>query len=222
MDEIRRILIKARSKRRSVAPRTKARAHAAEDQTSSSEDSALSLNENEEAFPTFRESSTVEWIADTGASAHMTDQLHLFRGPLRRVEKRSVRVGGDIRLRIKGVGSAQVQTEGGVMNLSNVLYVPDLGVNLLSGNALCQKGLQGSFDKRALYMHDKKGSLVLKAVKQGGIYIVNRIAPDLGLSAFPIAVINANPDRVYRTNSVVRQSPELNTGGTSQISPAGV
>jgi hypothetical protein len=108
------------------------------------------------------------------------------------------------------------------MNLSNILYVPDLGVNLLSGNALCQKGLQGSFNKRALYMHDKKESLVLKTVKQRGIYIVNRIVSDLGLSAFPIAVINANSDRVYRTNSVIRQSLELNTGGTSQISPAGV
>ena len=109
------------------------------------ENNALS-NKDEEAFAINlrlpdRKSPLPEWIADTGASAHMTDQLHLFRGPLRRVEKRSVRVRGDIRLRIKGVGSAQVQTEGGMMNLSNVLYVPDLGVNLLSGNALCQKGL---------------------------------------------------------------------------------
>ena len=51
------------------------------------------------------------------------------------------------------------------MNLSNVLYVPDLGVNLLSGAALCNMGLQGSFDKQALYIHNKKGSLVLKAIK---------------------------------------------------------
>ena len=74
------------------------------------------------------------------------------------------------------------------MNLSNVLYVPDLGVNLLSGAALCNMGLQGSFDKQALYMHDKKGSLVLKAVKQNGIYIVNRIARGLQSVAFPASV----------------------------------
>jgi hypothetical protein len=73
MNEIQRILIKARSKRRSVALRTKARAHAAEDQTLSSEDSALSFNKDEEAFSVSRESPTIKWIADTGVSAHMTD-----------------------------------------------------------------------------------------------------------------------------------------------------
>jgi hypothetical protein len=66
------------------------------------------------------------------------------------------------------------------MNLLNVLYVFDLSVNLLSGNALCEKELHGSFDKLTLYMHDKKGRLILKTVKQGGIYIVNRIALNLG------------------------------------------
>jgi hypothetical protein len=53
-------------------------------------------------------------------------------------------------------------------------------------------------------MHNKKGSLVLKTVKQRSIYIVNRITSDLGLSAFPIAMINVNLNRVYRINSVVR------------------
>ena len=64
------------------------------------------------------------------------------------------------------------------MYLSNVPYVPNLGVILLSGTALCKKGLRGSFDRHALYSHDEKCSLVLKAVKQCGIYIVNRIAPN--------------------------------------------
>ena len=74
-------------------------------------------------------------------------------------------MGGNARLRIKRAGQVQIQTNGGVINLSNVLYIPNLGVNLLSGAALCNIGLQGSFDKQALYIHNKKGSLVLKAVK---------------------------------------------------------
>ena len=44
-------------------------------------------------------------------------------------------MGGNARLRIEGAGQVQLQTKGEVMNLSNVLYVPDLGVNLLSGAA---------------------------------------------------------------------------------------
>jgi hypothetical protein len=108
MDEIRKILTKARSKRRNLVPKAKAKAYAAEDQELSSENSTLSFNENEEAFSASRKSLTVKWIADTGASAHMTDQLHLFRGPLRKVERRSVKVRGDIKLRIREVEDAQV------------------------------------------------------------------------------------------------------------------
>lgn len=183
MDEIRKILTKARSDRRG-----KDRAHAAMDLELSSEDSAASSDEEITGARLECEPPSPQWIADTGATAHMTDQLHLFRGPLKMVGNKSVQVGGNTRLRIEGAGQVQVQTKGGVMNLSNVLYVPDLGVNLLSGAALCNMGLQGSFDKRALYMHDKNGSLILKAVKQNGIYIVNRIAKGLQSVAFPASV----------------------------------
>jgi hypothetical protein len=49
------------------------------------QDSALS-SADEEAFAEHPQESErkfpmQEWIADTGASTHMTDQLHLFRGP---------------------------------------------------------------------------------------------------------------------------------------------
>ena len=108
MDKIRKILTKARSKRRSLAPRAKAEAYAAEDQESSSEDSALSSGEDKEAFFISRESLIVEWIADTGALVYMINQLHLFRGPLRKVKRKSVKVRGDARLRIRGVEDTQV------------------------------------------------------------------------------------------------------------------
>jgi hypothetical protein len=51
------------------------------------------------------------------------------------------------------------------MNLLNVLYIPNLGVNLLFKTTLCEKSLWGSFNKLSLYIHNKKGSLILKAIK---------------------------------------------------------
>jgi hypothetical protein len=51
------------------------------------------------------------------------------------------------------------------MNLLKVLYVPDLGVNLFFKTALREKDLRGSFNKRALYIYNRKDSLILKAVK---------------------------------------------------------
>ena len=81
--------------------------------------------------------------------------------------------------------------KGEVINLLKVLYVPSLDINLLSGTTL--------------YIYNRKGRLVLKAIKQGGLYIVNRIVKRLKHSTFLTA---ASPNADYRTTSVVRQSPE--------------
>jgi hypothetical protein len=51
------------------------------------------------------------------------------------------------------------------MNLLKVLYVSDLGVNLLSETAFYEKSLRGNFNKRALYIYNRKDSLILKTIK---------------------------------------------------------
>jgi hypothetical protein len=51
------------------------------------------------------------------------------------------------------------------MNLLKVFYVPNLGVNLFFKTTFYEKGLRDSFNKRALYIYNRKGSLILKAVK---------------------------------------------------------
>jgi hypothetical protein len=78
-----------------------------------------------------------------------------------------------------------------VINLLNIFYIFNLKVNFLSGAALYKKELRNSFNKHALYMHNHKDSLVLKTVKQGGIYIVNRIIFGLEHSAFLIISVTA-------------------------------
>jgi hypothetical protein len=93
-----------------------------------------------------------------------------------------------------------------VINLLNILYISDLRVNLLSGAALYKKELRDSFNKHALYIYNRKGSLVLKAVKQGGIYIVNRIISGLRHFAFPIipvtaALIEKNTGYIFKYNT---------------------
>ena len=68
-----------------------------------------------------------------------------------------------------------------------ILYVPKLGVNLLSGKRMCKKGLQGSFDRHGLYMHDKDGKLVIEAPGKGGVYVVKHIAK--GLHEFALSAM---------------------------------
>jgi hypothetical protein len=101
-----------------------------------------------------------------------------------------------------------------VINLLNIFYIFNLKINLLFGAALCKKGLRGSFNKHALYIYNHKGSLVLKAVKQGGIYIVNRITSDLEHSAFPItsvtaALIEKNTGYIFRYNTAGVQQEKV-------------
>ena len=82
MGDVRAITRGARKSRRGLH---KTNTHTTVDVQTSSEDSALS-SAGEEAFAEHPQESErkfpmQEWIADTGASTHTTDQLHLFRGP---------------------------------------------------------------------------------------------------------------------------------------------
>ena len=117
-----------------------------------------------------------KWVADSGASSHMTDQLRLFSGPLTCIRRRTIKVGGG-RLYADHCGTVIMRDKGGnSIRLSDVLYVDKLGVNLLSGKRMCEKGLRGSFDQNGLYMHDQFGKLVVKATERGGVYVVEKIA----------------------------------------------
>ena len=87
-----------------------------------------------------------EWVADSDASSHMTDQLRLFSGPLNRIRRRQIKVGGG-KLYADYCGTVTMRDHrGNSVLLSSVLYVPKLEVNLLSDRRMCEKGLQGSFD----------------------------------------------------------------------------
>jgi hypothetical protein len=52
-----------------------------------------------------------------------------------------------------------------MINLLKGFYVFNLGVNFLFKTALCEKDLRDNFNKRALYIYNRKDSLILKAIK---------------------------------------------------------
>ena len=70
--------------------------------------------------------------------------------------------------------------------LVNVLYIPLLGVNLLSGRKLCQRGLIGYFNKHYLWLDDKQGNRVIQAKEYRGVYIVLAITQGFEETAFTI------------------------------------
>jgi hypothetical protein len=123
------------------------------------------------------------WAGDTGASSHMSDQPSLFRRIIK-IKRRIVRVGGG-ELYADWKGEAQVVCKDGSSTwLSDVLLVPNLGVNLLSGRRICAAGLKGRFNSRALCFKLGK-KIIIKATMDDGLYVVSHIADGYQETAFP-------------------------------------
>lgn len=152
------------------------------------------------------------WIADSAASTHMTDQRQLFSGPLTRIMRRTIKVGGGV-LYADYVGSVMlVDRHGNSIPLSSVLYVPKLGVNLLSGRQACKNGLKGSFDDRSLYLRDRHGKNILIAQENGGVYLVDKVEPTskhFALSSLEIAQQQVQPAKPALAYSEVNPQTEL-------------
>jgi hypothetical protein len=76
------------------------------------------------------------WVSDTGATAHMTNQRQLFRS-LAPVKRRTIKVGGG-KLYSWHIGVCELRVlSRRTILLKDVLFVPNLGVNLLSSRKIC-------------------------------------------------------------------------------------
>lgn len=128
-------------------------------------------------------STPANWVADTGASSHMTDKRNLFRGPLKRTPLTTIQVGGGF-LYSTQRGTVMMKAQDGTTGLlRKVLYVPKLGVNLIAAKRLCKEGLQGSFDDKNMYFRDKS-TVAVQATQKDGLYVVSHIASKYSGKAF--------------------------------------
>lgn len=122
---------------------------------------------------------STQWLLDSGASNHMTDQLSLFRGQLTKIMRRWIKVGGGF-LSSEYSGDVEVKDQEGCTLLLPALYVPKLGVNLISGDKLTKE-----FHLKGLLMHptftfvDQDWDPVLETTLSGGVYILKRILSTL-------------------------------------------
>jgi hypothetical protein len=125
-----------------------------------------------------------DWVADSGASSHMTDQPLLFRGPLIPIKRRTIRVGGGV-LYASQKGTVELQTQRGCGSvlLANVLLVPRLGVNLLSTRKICRHGLTGTFDDKKMYFN-LRNKTIMEAKQCDGLYVISKVARGYEETAF--------------------------------------
>ena len=108
----------------------------------------------------------------------MTDQLQFFRDSLIPTKKRTIKVEGG-RLYSDQCEKVTMRVTNEKSILTDVLYVPNFGVNLLFEKKLCVNDLKRNFDENGLYLHDSEGRQMLRASNRKRLYIVNKIAPQL-------------------------------------------
>jgi hypothetical protein len=131
-----------------------------------------------------------DWCSDSGCTAHMTDKPDLFRGPMIPIKRRAVKVGGG-RLYANFKGQVEMRVAGVSLILEDVLYVPGLGVNLLSSRKLCSEwNCLGIFNSSSMWFISEDKQVILQANVKEGLYIVSRIIPGkLGIEAAMIGLL---------------------------------
>jgi hypothetical protein len=87
------------------------------------------------------------WFVDSGSSRHMTEMRLVFLSVSKTGSNCHVKNGARTRHAVKGVGCVRFQLESGVsLEVDEVMYVPELKVNLLSISALEHMGYDLMFD----------------------------------------------------------------------------
>jgi hypothetical protein len=122
--------------------------------------------------------SGMEWLIDSGASAHMTsckDAMECYKStPIS-----SISIGDKTKLQIIGTGNVKmtIMVDEKVVKctITNVLHVPSLGYNLLSVGAMESNGMTASFGGGicSIFAGSKK---IAQGTRVGNIYMLDAAA----------------------------------------------
>jgi len=86
------------------------------------------------------------WLVDSGASKHMKGYKNILSDFRKKTCSVQVQLGDNSCHEIKGIGSTSLQLESGsIIHIGEILYVPRLNKNLLSVEALEDKGYKVAF-----------------------------------------------------------------------------
>eukprot|EP01018_Ginkgo_biloba_P037147 Gb_15820 [translate_table: standard] len=122
---------------------------------------------NENLFYTslMAKSEEQSWYIDSGCSTHMTYNAKLFKEIKEDTEENKVVSGDNNTQEVKGKGVVSIKTETGeTKNISDVLLVPGLKMNLLSVGQMMEQDYKLEFDNGECLIKDKlnKGKGVAK------------------------------------------------------------
>jgi len=111
-----------------------------------------------------------DWIIDSGASRHLTTRRELLEDYINRLPT-SIMIGNGKDINAIGQGNITLQTISGMISLSGVLYVPDIGSNLLSVASIVDQGFHVEFTRTGCSVNKRNTESVIGR-RQGNIYFV--------------------------------------------------
>lgn len=110
-----------------------------------------------------------EWYIDSGASSHMTPYSDIL------IERKEANVShttaaNNTQLRVSGMGNCIFKLESGNINVNDILYVPEIGANLLSVHKMVCKGNAVAFDADGCHICDRNRKLLATIIPENGVY----------------------------------------------------
>lgn len=112
------------------------------------------------------------WVVDSGSTEHMTHERHIFDfiDPV----SRKVKISDGSCLEAKGIGDISIQTFNGIEWVpgifKNVLYVPELKVNLFSVSSTVDKGHKFKIEGDSCKITDKNDECWAVGSRDGMLY----------------------------------------------------
>lgn len=113
----------------------------------------------------------VVWLIDSGASSHMTGRKDILTDVISRSGQ--VTIANNQMLSVEAAGKTLILTDDGEVELQNVLYVPGLGVNLISVNEVVAHGYNIEFGAKECRI-SKGGRRVLTCKQTRGTYKIKQ------------------------------------------------
>ncbi|KAJ2943165.1 hypothetical protein O0L34_g18874 [Tuta absoluta] len=140
-----------------------------------------------------------EWLLDSGATAHMSNDLKWFSS-IKKC-KQMVSVANGATLMCYGRGEVRIPMKSKVQTVTDTMFVSDLSANLISIGKLSEKAFDINLKRNSnkCYILDRKSQVVASATKREGVYVLD----DVHVHAGVFSVVQEQTG----TDSSIPQSP---------------
>lgn len=112
-----------------------------------------------------------KWCLDSGCTTHLCKDKDEFT-EMFSTNRDQVNLANSATSEVSAKGTVSLNTEDRLINMHNVLYVPDLRTNLMSVAKITDKGHEVIFKRGYAVVQNEKGDVIFRAQRNGDLYYV--------------------------------------------------